>query len=49
MDLLKQLRIPLPKTLESEFDAWITVHGILLADIDPASVRYVTSADDEQT
>jgi hypothetical protein len=48
MDLLKQMRISLPETLVSEFDTWVTVRGLLLADVDPASVRYATPVYDEQ-
>jgi hypothetical protein len=49
MDLLKQMRIPLPETLEDEFVTWTIVRGLLLADLDPSLVRYVTADKDEQT
>jgi hypothetical protein len=49
MDLLKQLRIPLPEKLELEFETWDTVRGLLLADADPSRVQYVTCEKDGKT
>jgi hypothetical protein len=49
MDLLKQMRIPFPETLESEFETWDTVRGLLLADADPSRVQYVTCEKDGKT
>lgn len=50
MDLLKQIRMVLPETLEEEFAVWVVVHSLLSADVelDPDRVHYVTSDKDEQ-
>jgi hypothetical protein len=45
MDLLKQMRMPLPKTLEEEFVTWSIVQALLLfeADLDPSEIYYATA------